>query len=133
MIKKIEHIGVAVKDLDSSLRFYTEVLGLDCTGVEEVSDQNVKLAIIPIGDTRIELLESTTPDGPIARFIAKHGEGMHHIAYRVENLEDELTRLNSLNIKLIDSKPKMGGDGFRVAFLHPHATHGVLTELCEAG
>lgn len=131
MIKKIDHIAIAVQDLDSTLNFYTQVLGLQNTGIEEVADQKVRLAMLPIGDTRIELLESTTKDGPIAKFIEKRGEGMHHIAFRVENLAGELIRIEETGVELIDKIPKSGADGHQVAFLHPKSTFSVLMELCE--
>ena len=131
MIKKIDHIAIAVHDLDSSLKFYTDVLGLENAGIEKVEDQKVRLAMLPIGDTRIELLESTTEDGPIAKFLEKKGEGMHHIAFRVENLDGELIRMEEMGVELIDKIPKTGADGNRVAFLHPKSTFGVLTELSE--
>ena len=129
MIKKIDHIGIAVRDLKSSVKFYNEVLGLEFEGIQEVEEQKVRVAMFPIGDTRLELLESTSPDGPIARFIDKRGEGMHHIAYRVEDLEGMLLRLDE--VELIDDQPSQGADGYRVAFIHPKSTFGVLIELCE--
>ena len=131
MIKKIDHIAIAVRDLDASLKFYTKVLGLKNTGIEEVADQKVRLAMLPIGDTRIELLESTSKDGPIAKFLEKRGEGIHHIAFRVENLAGDLIRMEEMNVELIDKIPKTGAGGHQVAFLHPKSTFGVLMELCE--
>jgi methylmalonyl-CoA/ethylmalonyl-CoA epimerase len=129
MIKKINHIGIAVRDLKSSVKFYSKVLGLEFEGIQEVKEQKVRVAMFPIGDTRLELLESTSPDGPIARFIDKRGEGIHHIAYRVENLEGMLLRLDE--VELIDEQPSKGADGHKVAFIHPKSTFGVLIELCE--
>ncbi len=129
MIRRIDHIGIAVRDLKSSVKFYSEVLGLEFEDIQEVKEQKVRVAMFPIGDTRLELLESTSPDGPIARFIDKRGEGMHHIAYRVENLEGMLLRLDE--VELIDEQPSKGADDQRVAFIHPKSTFGVLIELCE--
>jgi methylmalonyl-CoA epimerase len=131
VIKKIDHIGIAVKDLDQQVKFYTEVFGLRCTGIEPVADQKVKVAIFPVGEMRIELLQPTAEDSPIAKFLEKKGEGIHHIAYLVTDLESNLNRLEQNEIKLIDPKPRVGAGGHRIAFLHPKATFGVLTELCE--
>ncbi|MCH8124821.1 methylmalonyl-CoA epimerase [candidate division KSB1 bacterium] len=131
MIKKIDHIAIAVHDLDSSLKFYTDVLGLQNAGIEEIADQKVRLAMLPIGDTHIELLEPTTEDSPIAKFLEKKGEGMHHIAFRVENLAGELIRMEEMGVELIDKTVKTGAGGNQVAFLHPKSTFGVLMELSE--
>jgi methylmalonyl-CoA/ethylmalonyl-CoA epimerase len=130
-LSHIEHIGIAVKDIDESIKFYEEVLGLKCYAVEEVADQKVKTAFFQIGQTKIELLESTDPEGPIGKFIEKRGEGIHHIAYAVHGLKKSLEELKSKNIRLIDEKPRKGAEGLNIAFLHPKATSGVLTELCE--
>jgi len=127
----IEHIGIAVKNLDDSIKFYEEILGLKCYAVEEVTDQKVKTAFFQIGQTKIELLESTDPEGPIGKFIDKRGEGIHHIAYAANELESSLETLKNKGIKLIDEKPRPGAEGLSIAFLHPKDTHGVLTELCE--
>jgi methylmalonyl-CoA/ethylmalonyl-CoA epimerase len=127
----IEHIGIAVKSLDEAIKFYEEILGLKCYTVEEVADQKVKTAFFQIGQTKIELLESTDPEGPIGKFIEKLGEGIHHIAYAAKGLESSLEELKSKGIKLIDEKPRKGAEGLNIAFLHPKATYGVLTELCE--
>jgi len=127
----IEHIGIAVKNLDESIKFYEEILGLKCYAVEEVTDQKVKTAFFQIGQTKIELLESTDPEGPIGKFIDKRGEGIHHIAYAANELESSLETLKNKGIKLIDEKPRPGAEGLSIAFLHPKDTHGVLTELCE--
>jgi len=131
MLEKIDHIGIAVKNLDVQLKFYTDIMGLECIGIQEVSDQQVRLAIIPIESVRIELLESTSPDGSIARFIEKRGEGIHHIAYQVEDLAGNLKLIEERGIQLIDKEPKTGADGHKIVFLHPKSTYGVLTELCE--
>ena len=127
----IEHIGIAVKNLKESINFYENILGLKCYSVEEVKDQKVKTAFFIIGQTKIELLESTEPGGPIGKFIEKNGEGMHHIAYAVNNLQKSLEEIESKNIKLIDKHPKTGAEGLDIAFLHPKSTFGVLIELCE--
>lgn len=131
MIKKIDHIGIAVKDLESSKAFYENVLGLKVTAEEVVEEQKVKVAFIPTGDSEVELLESTTPDGPIARFIEKKGEGIQHIAFRVDNLEEKLAQLKAAGIRLIDEKPRYGAGGAKIAFLHPKSTNGTLIELCQ--
>ena len=127
----IEHIGIAVKNLDESIKFYEEILGLKCYAVEEVTDQKVKTAFFQIGQTKIELLESTDPEGPIGKFIEKRGEGIHHIAYAANELESSLEALKNKGVKLIDEKPRQGAEGLSIAFIHPKDTHGVLTELCE--
>ncbi|SHI48900.1 methylmalonyl-CoA epimerase [Desulfofundulus sp. TPOSR] len=130
-IKKIDHIGIAVKDLAKAIEFYEGLLGLKVTGTEVVEEQKVKVAFLPTGDSEVELLESTTPDGPIARFIEKNGEGIQHIAFRVENLEQALEELKAKGVRLIDEKPRRGAGGARIAFLHPKSTFGTLVELCE--
>jgi methylmalonyl-CoA/ethylmalonyl-CoA epimerase len=130
-LSHIEHIGIAVKNLDESIKFYEEILGLKCYAVEEVKDQKVKTAFFQIGQTKIELLESTDPEGPIGKFIEKRGEGIHHIAYAANGLESSLNDLKAKGIKLIDEKPRIGAEGLSIAFIHPKATYGVLTELCE--
>lgn len=131
MIKKIDHIGIAVKNLEKQIHFYTEIMGLTCIGVQEVADQKVKIAMIPVGDVRLELLEPTSDDSPIAKFLEKKGEGVHHIAYQVENLEKQLHTLEELEVQLIDHAPRKGAEGLNIAFLHPKSTFGVLTEMCE--
>lgn len=127
----IEHIGIAVTNLDEAIKFYEKVLGLTCYNIEEVPDQKVKTAFFLIGQTKLELLQSTDPEGPIGKFIEKKGEGIHHIAFSVESIEDQLNHVASLGIALIDSKPRKGAEGLDIAFLHPKATAGVLIELCE--
>jgi methylmalonyl-CoA/ethylmalonyl-CoA epimerase len=127
----IEHIGIAVKSLDEAIPYYEKILGLSCYAVEEVKDQKVKTAFFKIGDTKIELLESTAPDGPIAKFIEKKGPGIHHMAFAVEGLQDNLDELKEKGVALIDEKPRKGAEGLNIAFLHPKSTYGVLTELCE--
>ena len=131
MIKQIDHIGIAVKDLNRQVKFYNDVLGLKCSGIEEVPDQKVKVAIFPVGEIRIELLQPTADDSPIARFLEKKGEGIHHIAYLVSDLVTNLKHLQEQEIQLIDAKPRIGAGKHKIAFLHPQSTFGVLTELCE--
>ncbi len=127
----IEHIGIAVNNLNESIRFYEDVLGFHCYAVEEVEDQKVRTAFFMVGQTKIELLESTDPEGPIGKFIEKRGEGVHHLAFAVEGLETALAQMEEKGIRLIDKKPRKGAEGLHIAFLHPKSTGGVLTELCE--
>ena len=131
MVKKVDHIGVAVSNLEETLKFYQEIMGLNLQGIEVVEEQKVKVAFLPIGDTEIELLESTDKEGPIAKYIEKKGEGIQHIAYRVDNIEKALNEMRSKGIRLIDEKPRYGAGGAKIAFLHPKSTHGVLIELCQ--
>jgi len=130
-VKHIDHIGIAVKELEQAKRFYEEILGLKLHGVEEVVDQKVKVAFFPITDSEIELLESTQPDGPVAKFIEARGEGIQHIAFRVENIEEALAELKAKGVRLIDQAPRKGAGGAKIAFIHPKETNGVLVELCE--
>ncbi len=130
-IKHIDHIGIAVKGIEQAARFWAEVLGLRLENTEVVEEQKVKVAFFPITDSEIELLESTEPDGPVARFIESKGEGIQHIAFRVEDLEEALAELKSKGIRLIDERPRKGAGGARIAFIHPKETNGVLVELCE--
>jgi methylmalonyl-CoA/ethylmalonyl-CoA epimerase len=127
----IEHLGIAVANLEESINYYENVLGLKCYSIEEVSDQKVKTAFFKVGQTKIELLESTSPDGPIGKFIEKKGEGIHHIAFAVDGLQESLDEAKEKGVRLIDDKPRPGAEGLNIAFLHPKSTHGVLTELCE--
>jgi methylmalonyl-CoA/ethylmalonyl-CoA epimerase len=127
----IEHIGIAVTSLKDAIAFYENVLGLKCYNIEEVPDQKVRTAFFKVGQTKIELLESTDPEGPIGKFIEKKGEGIHHIAFAVEKIEEQLVHAESQGIKLIDCKPRKGAEGLDIAFLHPKSTSGVLIELCE--
>lgn len=127
----IEHIGIAVKDLAASIGYYEEILGLKCYAIEEVSDQKVKTAFFRVGQTKIELLETTDPEGPIGKFIEKRGEGLHHVAFAVSGVEDALREVASKGVQLIDTKPRPGAEGLHIAFLHPKSTGGVLTEFCE--
>jgi methylmalonyl-CoA/ethylmalonyl-CoA epimerase len=130
-LSHIEHIGIAVKDLDSAISYYEGVLGLKCYAIEEVKDQKVKTAFFKVGQTKIELLESTDPEGPIGKFIEKKGEGIHHLAFKVDNLQNALNEAAEKDIRLIDTQPRKGAEGLNIAFLHPKSTHGVLTEFCE--
>jgi methylmalonyl-CoA/ethylmalonyl-CoA epimerase len=130
-VLKVDHIGVAVKSIDEAKKLYQDLLGLTPAGSETVPEQKVTTAFFPVGDTEVELLESTTPDGPVAKFIEKRGEGLQHIAFRVDNIEEALAELKARGVQLIDEKPRRGAGGARIAFLHPRATGGVLVELCE--
>jgi len=130
-ITHIEHIGIAVKNLSDSIKYYEDVLGLKCYAIEEVKDQKVRTAFFMIGQTKIELLESTCVDGPIGKFIEKKGEGIHHIAFAAKNLPSALDKAAAKGIQLIDKQPRKGAEGLNIAFLHPKSTGGVLTELCE--
>ncbi len=130
-ILKIDHIGVAVNSIDDSNSFWKEILGLDFAGSETVEEQKVTTAFYPVGDSEVELLESTASDGPVAKYIARKGEGVQHIAFRVEDIDAALEELKEKGIRLIDQTPRIGAGGARIAFLHPKDTNGVLVELCE--
>lgn len=127
----IEHIGIAVHDLDASIRHFENILGVPCYGVEEVIDQKVKTAFFKIGETKIELLASTDPEGPIGKFLEKKGPGVHHLAFAVDGIEAALNEMQQKGIQLIDKTPRKGAEGLDIAFLHPKSTQGVLMELCE--
>jgi methylmalonyl-CoA/ethylmalonyl-CoA epimerase len=127
----IEHIGIAVKSLDAVIPYYEKMLGTKCYSIEEVPEQKVRTAFFKIGQTKIELLESTDPEGPIGKYIEKRGEGVQHIAFAVEGLQDQLNTLAEEGVQLIDKQPRKGAEGLNIAFLHPKSTFGVLTELCE--
>lgn len=127
----IEHIGIAVENLEKAISFYEETFGLKCYSIEEVKDQKVRTAFFKVGQTKIELLESTDPNGPIGKYIAKKGQGVHHIAFAVNDLARQLEQLEEKNVQLIDKQPRKGAEGLNIAFLHPRSTYGVLTELCE--
>lgn len=129
-VLKIDHIGIAVKNLEEGSKIY-EILGIVSAGTEEVAEQKVRVSFFPVGDSEIELLESTAPDGPIAKYIEKNGEGIQHIALRVENIEEALAELKAKGIRLIDEKPRYGAGGAKIAFIHPKATGGVLLELSQ--
>lgn len=130
-ISHIEHIGIAVENLEGSIKYYQEVLGLKCYAIEEVADQKVKTAFFMVGQTKIELLESTSPDGPIGKFIANKGQGMHHIAFAVKNTDEALKIAEERGVQLVDKVSRKGAEGLSIGFLHPKSTHGVLTELCS--
>lgn len=130
-LSHIEHIGIAVKSLEEAIPFWEEKLGLKCYRIEEVKEQKVKTAFFQIGQSKIELLESTDPDGPIGKFIEKKGEGIHHLAIAVKDIQQNLTELASKDVQLIDTTPRKGAEELDIAFLHPKSTHGVLLELCE--
>lgn len=130
-ISNIEHIGIAVKNLDEAIRYYENVLGLKCYRIEEVKDQKVKTAFFKVGKTKIELLESIGKSGPIDKFIEKRGEGVHHIAFAVKDIGKALTEVESKGVELINREPVIGAENFQIAFLHPKSTFGVLTEFCE--
>lgn len=127
----IDHVGVAVDSIDKASKFWTSVLGLPCTGKETVAEQKVTTGFFPVGESEVELLESTSPDGPVAKFIEKRGQGIQHIAFRVADIEAALKELGEKGVQLIDSTPRIGAGGAKIAFLHPKETSGVLVELCE--
>lgn len=128
---KLDHVGIAVKNLDETLSFYRDVLGLEVEGTEVVEEQKVKVAFLPVGDTEVELLESTSEDGPIARFIEKNGEGVQHLAFRVDNIEEAIAYMKEKGMRMIDEKPRYGAGGAKIAFVHPKSSHRVLVELSE--
>lgn len=130
-ILKIDHLGIAVNSIEAGKSFWTDVLGLKFEGSETVAEQKVTTAFFPVGESEVELLESTAPDGPVAKYIEKRGEGIQHIAFRVENIEEALAELKEKGIRLIDEKPRTGAGGAKIAFLHPKSTNGILVELCE--
>jgi len=130
-VKHIDHIGIAVKEIQQAGKFYTDILGLEIEDIETVADQKVNVAFIPITDSEVELLESTEPDGPVAKFIDSRGEGIQHIAFCVENIEEALAELKAKGVRLIDEKPRKGAGGAMIAFIHPKETNGVLVEICE--
>jgi methylmalonyl-CoA/ethylmalonyl-CoA epimerase len=130
-ISHIEHIGIAVKSIDETVQYYENVLGLKCYAIEEVKDQKVKTAFFKVGETKIELLESSDPEGPIGKFIEKKGEGIHHLAFAVDDLAKALPEVEEKGVRLIDKSPRKGAEGLNIGFLHPKSTFGVLTELCE--
>jgi methylmalonyl-CoA/ethylmalonyl-CoA epimerase len=127
----IEHLGIAVKSLTEAIPYYENVLGLACYNIEEVADQKVRTAFFKVGDTKIELLEPTSPESTIAKFIENRGEGIHHIAFAVKGIEGALAEAEEKGVRLIDKTPRAGAEGLTIAFLHPKSTQGVLTELCE--
>jgi methylmalonyl-CoA/ethylmalonyl-CoA epimerase len=131
MIEKIDHIGIAVRSIEKTSELLNNILGLKVAAEEIVEEQKVKVAFLPLGDSELELLESTSAEGPIARFIEKKGEGIQHIAFRVNNIEEVLEKLKKGGVRLIDEKPRYGAGGAKIAFLHPKSTNGILVELCE--
>lgn len=130
-IRKISHIGIAVRDLDQQIAFYRDVLGLELKGIEEIQDQGVRVAMLGVGESNIELLQPLSEDSPVAKFLDRRGEGIHHLAYEVEGIEETLKQVAEKGTELIDPKPRLGAHDQRIAFLHPRSTFGVLTELCE--
>jgi len=130
-ILKIDHLGIAVNSIDEGKNFWSDILGLSFDGTETIDAQKVTTAFFPVGESEVELLESTAPDGPAPKYIEKRGQGIQHIAFRVENIEAALDELKEKGVKLIDEKPRKGAGGAKIAFLHPKATGGVLVELCE--
>jgi methylmalonyl-CoA/ethylmalonyl-CoA epimerase len=128
---RIEHIGIAVTNLENSVSFYEKVFDLKCYNIEEVEDQKVRTAFFMVGQTKIELLESTDPDGPIGKFIERRGEGIHHIAFAVDNVTEQLKHAEKEGVRLIDNNPRKGAEGLDIAFLHPKSASGVLIEICE--
>ena len=133
MPKKISHIGIAVASIEQAAPFYRDVLGMEFEGTEVVAEQKVKVAFFVVGESRIELLEPTAEDSPVAKFLAKNGPGVHHVAYEVADLEQRLAALKAEGVRLIDEAPRTGAHNTRIAFMHPKASGGVLTELCEPG
>ena len=133
MLTKINHIGIAVSSLDETLPFYRDNLGMAFKGIEEVAEQKVRVAMLAIGESKIELLEPTSADSPVAKFIEKNGPGIHHLAYEVADIEAAIARLLAEGARMIDEKPRSGAHGTRIAFVHPKSSNGVLTEICQAG
>ncbi len=130
-VSHIEHLGIAVKSLEEAIPYWEDVLGLKCYNIEEVADQKVKTAFFMVGQTKIELLEPTSEESTIAKYIEKRGQGVHHVAFAVEGIEDALADATEKGVQLIDKAPRKGAEGLSIAFLHPKSTMGVLTELCE--
>ena len=131
MIRKIDHVGIAVQDLEKQTAFYRDVLGLEFEGFEDLPERSLRIGVFNVGGVRIELLQPTTPDSAVAKFIEKSGEGIHHLAFTVDDAADELERLTAAGVQTIDAKPRPGAGGAQVAFLHPKSTFRVLMELCE--
>jgi methylmalonyl-CoA/ethylmalonyl-CoA epimerase len=129
----IEHIGIAVSNLDEAIRFYEDVLHLECYAIEEVADQKVRTAFFRVGETKVELLESTDPEGPVGKFIEKRGQGIHHIAFAVEDATRALREAGEKGVQLIDTSSRKGAEGLDIGFMHPKSTFGVLTEFCSRG
>lgn len=127
----IEHIGIAVKSIEEALPFFEGVLGLKCYNIEEVADQKVKTAFLKVGQTKLELLEPTSDESPIAKFLEKRGEGIHHIAFAVDNSTEALKEAEAKGVRLIDKQSRKGAEGLNIGFLHPKSCHGLLLELCD--
>ncbi len=133
MLHNLNHIGIAVQSLEASIPFYRDALTLPLAGIEEVPDQQVRVAMLQVGESKIELLEPSSPDSPIARFLEKNGPGIHHIAYEVSDIAAAIAHLKGQGVRMIDDTPRNGAHGARIAFLHPKSSGGVLTELCQPG
>lgn len=133
MLTKINHIGIAVKSLDETIPFYRDNLGMAFAGIEEVTEQKVRVAMLQVGESKIELLEPTSEDSPVAKFMEKNGPGVHHVAYEVVDIESAIARMLADGARMIDEKPRLGAHGTRIAFVHPKSSNGVLTELCQVG
>ncbi len=130
-VLKIDHLGIAVNSIEDGKNFWSDIMGLEFEGSETVTEQKVTTAFFPVGESEVELLESTAPDGPVAKYIEKRGQGIQHVAFRVENIDEALAELKEKGVKLIDQQPRIGAGGAKIAFLHPKATAGVLVELCQ--
>jgi methylmalonyl-CoA/ethylmalonyl-CoA epimerase len=130
-LSHIEHIGIAVNSIDEAKKYFEDVLGLTCYAIEEVADQKVKTAFFQVGQTKIELLEATSPESPVAKFIEKRGQGIHHLAFAVDNVDEALQNVANKGISLIDSQARKGAEGLNIGFIHPKSTFGVLTEFCS--
>ena len=133
MLTKINHIGIAVKSLDDAIPFYRDNLCMELKGIEEVAEQKVRIAMLQVGESKIELLEPISEESPVAKFIEKHGTGIHHIAYEVADIEAAIAKMLAEGARMIDEKPRHGAHGTRIAFVHPKSSGGVLTELCQVG
>lgn len=133
MLKKINHVGVAVPSLEAAIPFYQNSLGMAFLGVEEVAEQKVRVAFFQVGESKIELLEPTSPESPVAKFLEKNGAGVHHVAYEVDDIEAAIAALEASGARMIDATPRFGAHGARIAFVHPKSSQGVLTELCQMG
>lgn len=133
MFTKIDHIGIAVKSIDETIPFYRDNLGMELKGIEEVAEQKVRVAMLCIGESKIELLEPTSEDSPVAKYMEKNGPGIHHLAYEVTDIESGIARLIREGARMIDETPRNGAHGTRIAFVHPKSSFGVLTEICQSG
>jgi methylmalonyl-CoA/ethylmalonyl-CoA epimerase len=133
MIRKIQHVGIAVRSLQEAIPFYRDVLGLTFLGTEEVAEQKIRAAIFRVGESTIEVIESTAPDGPVGKFLEKNGEGVHHLCFQVEDAAAALAHAKGKGARLIDETPRVGVHGMRIGFLHPKSTFGVLTEFAQEG